>query len=158
MVSRGAGGGRDTVAEGRGDGGVAARPHPAAAYRGTAGTAAGAVAGPIDGFTGPGSGGRHIGGHIGLPLRLLGGTVFLFLGGNLLQEFLVHGLELRFQGFQVVGLAQKLLQKVIGFLPLGVHFLLCRVQLLLGFLHLGLFRLQIHLSHFHSVGSVAELL
>ena len=158
MVGRSARRGRFTIAEGTGDGGVAAGNLPAAAA--SAGTAAGVPARISAGTARAAA--RSRGGYggclPGFPFPLLRRVELHFHGGNLLQERIFLLLAFLFQRLEIVGLLQQLLEQRLRFLIFLVHFRLGVVQVLLGGFQLALFRFQLGLGFLHLVGGVAQLL
>ena len=158
MVGRSARRGRFTIAEGTGDGGVAAGNQPAAASTAAAAAAPGRSAGAATaGAAGLGRG-RYGGCLPGFPFPLLRRVELYFHGGDLLQERIFLLLAFLFQRLKIVGLLQQLLQQCLGFFLLRVHFRLRVIQILLGVFQLDLFRFQLVLGFLHLVGGVAQLL
>ena len=158
MVGRSARRGRFTIAEGTGDGGVAAGNLPAAAA--SAGTAAGVPARISAGTARAAarSRGRYGGCLPGFPFPLLRRVELYFHGGDLLQERIFLLLAFLFQRLEIVGLLQQLLEQRLRFLIFLVHFRLRVIQILLGVFQLDLFRFQLGLGFLHLVGGVAQLL
>ena len=159
MVGRSARRGRFTIAEGTGDGGVAAGNQPAAAASSgrTAGVPAG-IAAAVSARTAALRRGRYGGCLPGFPFPLLRRVELHFHGGDLLQERIFLLLAFLFQRLEIVGLLQQLLEQRLRFLAFLVHFRLGVIQILLGVFQLDLFRFQLGLGFLHLVGGVAQLL
>ena len=114
MVGRSARRGRFTIAEGTGDGGVAAGNQPAAAASSgrTAGVPA-AIAAAVSVRTAALRRGGYGGRFPCFPFPLLRRVELYFHGGDLLQERIFLLLAFLFQRFQVIGLLQKLLEQFL---------------------------------------------
>ena len=158
MVGRSARRGRFTIAEGTGDGGVAAGNQPTAASTAAAAAAPGRSAGAASAGAAALRRGRYGGCLPGFPFPLLRRVELYFHGGDLLQERIFLLLAFLFQRLKIVGLLQQLLQQCLGFFLLRVHFRLRVIQILLGVFQLDLFRFQLVLRFLHLVGGVAQLL
>ena len=87
---------------------------------------------------------------------MLGGGVFLFHLGNLVQQVLVLRFQLFLQPLDFLGLLQQLGDNAVCLFPLGVQLCLGGIQLLLGALQLCLFRFQLLLGLGHGLGGLVQ--
>ena len=161
MVSRCAGGGRNTVAEGAFQSLIVHRHQPAAGAGSTASAAAAATASTTAAAVGGSRGGRRRGDegrHVLLPLSLLGCVVLLFHLDNLIQEgrFLLFKLILKL--FQILRLCQQLQNQGIRLITLGIQLLLGGIQLVFCVLKFCLLPFQLLPGNLNILGSLPQLL
>ena len=89
---------------------------------------------------------------------MLGGVVFLFHLGDLLQQILIFGFQFILQSLNLLPLGDQLSNNAVSLFPLGVQLGLGRVEFFLGLLQIRLFRCQLFLRCGYGLCSLVQSL